>query len=531
MGAFQTGFQVGTNIAREALARKEREEQIKREEEDRKQARELRDLQMQDIRERRDRESRSADLNQQAVGELMPGLLPVGAQPTQPAPAMTQAPAGPTPVALALNGIGTPASAMPAPAQEAPAAPAARTIEAAGVAPAAAPAAAPAQAPAAAPAPSYSPQARALALRIRAAAQAGRDTGAMMGELRAQLDSDFEQQQFAAYTGAPEQVGAALGNINRTSPRITASQPDRRGFVRLAVLDPDKDNSEATFLKLSKAEQTKLWVGAQMMQRNPKRGLELIGEVNRTLAAAVAADNNLTTTLASNTNDVVEKGMRSDVSRSQIAAAELQSRVSDSQLSEAETRKRETQTLREASVALRSAEQSGNVDAVRKAELAVLRAGGVLPKRDDTVANDIRGAFQAAIKPDQFGRSPTPEAINATMSAGYGPNWRDLMMGRSAPAAAAGVTPAAGNTGAARPGGGVPLNTITMADIQATADRNRQPIGTVMENVARSYGMTAEQLAAQLRQPVPAAPRSAPAPARRPAEPPTAAEVAPYFAP
>jgi hypothetical protein len=501
MGAFQTGFQVGSNIAREALARKDREEQIKREEEDRKQAREMRELQMQDIRDRRDRDKQATDLNTQALDALMPGMQPSAAPAAVPAPAMTPAP--PTAAAQALQGVGAPAAMPPAPAQPSPVATA---IEAA--------TAAPAQAAAPTQAPTYSPEARALALRIRAAAQAGKETTALMSELRTQMDTDFEREQFASYTGARDQVGAALGQINKTSPRITASAPDKRGFVRLSVVDPSKDDGEATFLKLSKADQAKVWAGAQMMQRNPRRGLEIIGEVNRTLAAAVAADNNLTTTLASNANDLVDKGLRADLSRSQMAEV-------GERMNSAKTARSDATALRTASVAMEKADQAGDAAAMRQARLGVLGAGGTLPKRDDAVANDIRDAFKAAIKPDQFGRSPTPEVINATMAAGYGENWRDLMMGRSAVQAAPSAT---ASTPAARAAASrAPMDMITMADIQATADRNKQPIATVIDNVAKTYSVTPAQLMQQLRRPAAAAPQ---APARQP----TSQELADDFA-
>lgn len=500
MAAFQTGFQVGSQIARDALDRKEREERAKREEEDRKQQQELRALQIQGIKDQREREQRSMDLTNQAVDVLLPGMSGV-----TPAASAAPQPPRPTAAALASFGVGDARPAAQPAMTPVPSVPSVPAQVSAGMEPVTA-----------APAATYSPEVRSLALRIQAAAQAGKDVGSMLGELRTLRDTEFERDAFAkAKDMSPEERRALIGRVNRGSRLLTA-KADKNGFTRLEIISPDGDGADVVSKRLSDADLYKAAVAEQLMSRNPQRALQLLGEVDQRLAAAVAAENNLTSLLATNANDVASKSVAADASRASADA-------SRSAVEERTQTRADTKALRTAMGELERATQSGDAAAIRAARIKVREAGGTLEKPDDRLAQDVRAAFQAAIKPDQFGRSPEPTTVEAVMASGYGANWRDIMMGRGVSGAATAAPGAQGGSAAARPR--LSLESVTMADIQATADRNKQPIAKVIENVAQSMGVTADQLRAQLRG---GAPKQEPAkaPARKP---PTPQELADDF--
>lgn len=107
-------------------------------------------------------------------------------------------------------------------------------------------------------------------------------------------------KRVAEYKGTDEQIGAAAAYLNNQSRRITMGAPDKNGIVRVSVVKPD---GTADFLKLGRGEQAKLYAAAGLMELNPVRALGIMGEVNKELAAAVAADNNLESALAQNAND------------------------------------------------------------------------------------------------------------------------------------------------------------------------------------------------------------------------------------
>lgn len=118
MGAFQTGFQIGSSAAQAALDRKEREERIKREEEERQLR--LRQLRLGiDEAERRAENSRRADANDaeivRGVG-IDPGPLPAAPQ-SAGAPAAASGLLGSTMAAApASSAASVPAPTAPAPA-------------------------------------------------------------------------------------------------------------------------------------------------------------------------------------------------------------------------------------------------------------------------------------------------------------------------------------------------------------------------------------------------------------------------------
>lgn len=114
-----------------------------------------------------------------------------------------------------------------------------------------------------------------------------------------EFDGDFKKY-LNEYKGDEDQVGKTIEFVNGTSGRITMGEPDKNGLMRLAVVKPDK---RAEFTKLSKQEQATIYAGARLMQRDPQKALTLIAGVNKTLAAAVAEDNNIQFKLGKENND------------------------------------------------------------------------------------------------------------------------------------------------------------------------------------------------------------------------------------
>ena len=146
-------------------------------------------------------------------------------------------------------------------------------------------------------------------------AVARRDVGSME-RLGGQRKVAEEDQLFASalkeYTGAEDQIGGTAAYLNTNSKRITMGAPDKDGFVQLSVVRPD---GRAEFMNLTRQDQAKLYAAGRLMEVNPARAMELMGSVNKELAAAVAQENGLTGTLATNANSVADKRAGLDVQR------------------------------------------------------------------------------------------------------------------------------------------------------------------------------------------------------------------------
>jgi hypothetical protein len=103
-------------------------------------------------------------------------------------------------------------------------------------------------------------------------------------------DEGFSRH-YREYKGTEDQIGATAAHINNNSSRITMqSSPDAKGVVRASVVKAD---GQAEFLKLSRQDQAKLYAAGKLMELNPTRALTMMAEVNKELAAAVAADSGI----------------------------------------------------------------------------------------------------------------------------------------------------------------------------------------------------------------------------------------------
>lgn len=138
-------------------------------------------------------------------------------------------------------------------------------------------------------------------------ATARRDVASMErlgGQRKVAEEDQLYAQHLKGYTGAEDQIGATAIYLNNNSGRITMGVPDKDGLVQLSVVRGD---GRAEFLNLPRQDQAKLYAAGKLMERNPTRALEIIGSVNKELAAAVAAENGLTVSLATNANSVADK--------------------------------------------------------------------------------------------------------------------------------------------------------------------------------------------------------------------------------
>lgn len=165
--------------------------------------------------------------------------------------------------------------------------------------------------PAAAPAPTVTLRQASPLDRIRGLegiALAKKDMGAIerLGTQRQALEEDsFIADAMKSYRGTEDQIGGTAAYINANSKRVTMGAPGKNGFVPLSIVGTD---GRAEFLNLSKQDQAKLYAAGQLLERNPTRALEIMGSVNKELAAAIAQENGLVGKVATNANDVAYKG-------------------------------------------------------------------------------------------------------------------------------------------------------------------------------------------------------------------------------
>lgn len=211
---------------------------------------------------------------------------------------------------------------------------------------------------------------------------------AAMSNKQAMAADELVSSKMKEYTGSEEQIGASAAWLNEFSPRVTMGQPDKNGMVRISVVRPDK---KAEFMRLSKADQAKLYAASHLLDVDPMRAMSMISDVSRTLATAVAADNGLEAAIASNSNDVAGKSATiTHQGRSDARAAATESRAAAADARDiAKLRKDEEDKrhLREANAILESAIQRGDPVAIRQARRALLLAGGTLPDSEGVKAD------------------------------------------------------------------------------------------------------------------------------------------------
>lgn len=214
---------------------------------------------------------------------------------------------------------------------------------------------------------------------------------AAMGNKRTMEVDDVVAGKMKEYTESDEQIGAAAALLNESSPRITMGDPDKNGLVRMSVVRPDR---RAEFIKLSKADQAKLYAAGHVMELDPTRALAMIGDVNKTLADAVAADRGLVSTLATNTNDVAGKSATITHTKNADARGAETQRMAREQFQRAVAREDRTEAEKRALYKLygeyEGAKQSGDTAAINKARRALAEAGHPTPDPSDKIETDFK---------------------------------------------------------------------------------------------------------------------------------------------
>lgn len=157
---------------------------------------------------------------------------------------------------------------------------------------------------------------------IAAATQDFGSLGKLEEESRSAEWDDSFSKHYKSYTASPEQVAEAAKHINTNSKSITLHDPDKQGFRQMSVVAPD---GTATLLKLGKHDQAQLWAASQLMDLDPQKALALMHGIDKTLAAAVAAENGIVDKVGQHQNTMAyQKGQLSEAQqRTAIARAGL----------------------------------------------------------------------------------------------------------------------------------------------------------------------------------------------------------------
>jgi hypothetical protein len=349
MAAFQTGFQLGSRIATDALDRKERAERQKKEDEERELRKDLTRLQIGSATEEARRKAEVAQLTR-GLSDTIQGIDRPATNAALDADFNAALQASDNAVMAenaARQGVRPAAAPAPSgvPADAAAAAPA-PAGPAAGVMPAA---------PAVPAVRGGSNAANEQALTVRGAvdplspeyrqrvsgqmAAIAAATGdierlrSLESERRTTAEDTLIAQRTKEYKATEDQIGATTVFVNQTSRRITMSAPDKNGLVGLSVVTPD---GNARFETLSRGEQAKLYAAVGLLDVNPTRALKMMEEVNKDLAQAVRDENLTTSQVATNTNTVAQTGAnidnikadnkRADDAARRLAGADAQAR-------------------------------------------------------------------------------------------------------------------------------------------------------------------------------------------------------------
>lgn len=248
-------------------------------------------------------------------------------------------------------------------------------------------------------------------------AMAQRDVNAM-GTLAQQAGVLRIDQKFGdalkAYKNDPDQVNSTIEYLNDSSGKITMGDPDKNGLIRMMVVKPDK---RAEYMKLSRQDQAQLYAAGTIMEDDPARALEIIGGVNKTLAAAVAAENGLTKFLGDNNNDVTAKGATMVNDKTRLGLEQQRVGIAAGAASAAKQNLREYVDAKGQSVLV-------DVSALPKGEGGVLRLPpGLRPKTargDGSLSETQKIAYGQAVKELADLGPDAPETAAAAVYRKYG---------------------------------------------------------------------------------------------------------------
>jgi hypothetical protein len=116
--------------------------------------------------------------------------------------------------------------------------------------------------------------------------------------------------------------------VNLNSQRVTVGKPNKQGFTPLIVVTPDGGTVEKM---LSEVDRRVLAGAEAIFEMNPERALQMVGTVDKALAAAMREENVTTAKVTDTNNDVTAKGLaaQNDAARTDIMARESNARTAN----------------------------------------------------------------------------------------------------------------------------------------------------------------------------------------------------------
>lgn len=244
-------------------------------------------------------------------------------------------------------------------------------------------------------------QAKMLSFGIRKAVNEGRhaDAAPMYAKQRELGDEEFFATSMKSYKGSPEQIEAGIRHLNQNSKSLTITDPDKNGFVRLTIAMP---GGKAEYLKLNRQEQATLFAAGELMDRNPTKAMQMMEGVNKNLAAALAAENGLTGTLAANANDIAGKSAAVVNQRGMLGVAQQNANTQE------QWRKDQAEIYRsKAGAGLRGAD--GKIDATFKRD-ALKASWGDVNGAEKEYQDVLKSEAQNPVPPNKDGTpAPTSE--------------------------------------------------------------------------------------------------------------------------
>lgn len=113
--------------------------------------------------------------------------------------------------------------------------------------------------------------------------------------------------------------------VNLNHKQISIAKPDKHGIARYSTVTPDGD---AVFGKLTAKDRGKIRGALRIMQTNPTRALAMLEEVDKNVAAVIAADNKLTLDTGKVNNDAAFHSGSLDNDARRARASEISAQAS-----------------------------------------------------------------------------------------------------------------------------------------------------------------------------------------------------------
>jgi len=209
---------------------------------------------------------------------------------------------------------------------------------------------------------------------------------AAVGQIRTIKEDEVLASARADFFGGADQVETAVRYLNKNSGSLSLGPADpKTGMRSLSIVKADGDT---LFPKLSRQDQQTLFAASALMDINPERALQMMGAVNKDLAAAVAAENGMVNMVAG-TNNTANHQARQDASAAVSAGASATNAKSAKDLRDAQigvindqgSRRQESAELAQAYQDLTPEEQNGAKG------MAIMRQFNMLNIKDGAQVN------------------------------------------------------------------------------------------------------------------------------------------------